>query len=79
MSFGIRDADWIDPPESPPYKGKCRDCGNFIECPCGCGWGECDGDRGERFDGSDNSCEDGWYADGYGPEEPDYDPHDFLD
>ena len=35
MSFGLRDQDWVDPPEEPPVI--CRDCRNWTECPCGCG------------------------------------------
>ena len=39
MSFGLRDQDWVDPPEEPPII--CRDCGRWTECPCVCGYGWC--------------------------------------
>lgn len=39
MSFGLRDQDWVDPPEEQPVI--CRDCRNWTECPCGCGYGWC--------------------------------------
>lgn len=37
MSFGVRDGDWIDPPEPP----ECGGCDKWEECPCGCGNGWC--------------------------------------
>ncbi len=45
MSFGLRDKDWVDPPEQPPRFCGER-CDRFSPCPCGCGWGMCD-DSGE--------------------------------
>lgn len=35
MSFGVRDQDWIDPPEPPTFRATCRDCNHCHECPCG--------------------------------------------
>lgn len=40
MSFGLRDSDWVDPPEIPPRR--CSQCDEYTPCPCGCGWGICD-------------------------------------
>ena len=72
MSFGLRDADWVDPPDPEEYDGTCTQCIDFTECPCGCGWGYCDSDTGEIYQGEDCSCPDGRYRDGCRPE-PDYD------
>lgn len=38
-----------------PAPRRCRDCGEWAECPCGCGWGMCrvDGDYTEGGDGCD--------------------------
>ena len=35
MSFGMRDQDWVDPPEPPTFRAHCGDCNHFHECPCG--------------------------------------------
>lgn len=35
MSFGMRDRDWIDPPEPETFRAYCEDCNHFHECPCG--------------------------------------------
>lgn len=35
MSFGLRDQDWVDPPEPETFKAHCRDCTNCRMCPCG--------------------------------------------
>lgn len=35
MSFGMRDQDWVDPPEPPTFRANCGDCNHFHECPCG--------------------------------------------
>lgn len=50
MSFGLRDADWVDPPEEPTFRAHCRDCTHFDGCPCGCGYGWCS-EIGEHVDG----------------------------
>lgn len=34
MSFGLRDADWVDPPEEPTFRARCRDCTHCHVCPC---------------------------------------------
>lgn len=52
MSFGLRDKDWVDPPEREDYKGACTDCEHFTECGCGCGWGYCHYEPTELYDGS---------------------------
>lgn len=59
MSFGLRDEDWVDPPEEPVYEGACRDCARFTECPCGCGWGFCADEPGGLIGGDEAGCEDG--------------------
>ena len=49
MSFGLRDRDWVDPPDPETFDAHCRDCTHFHECPCGeHGW--CDA-AGEFVDG----------------------------
>ena len=58
MSFGLRDADWVNPEERPCYSGTCSECREFEPCPCGCDWGLCPKYEGEFIDGTD-SCEDG--------------------
>jgi hypothetical protein len=35
MSFGLRDRDWVDPPEPETFRAHCGDCTHFHECPCG--------------------------------------------
>lgn len=52
MSFGLRDQDWIDPPEEPIFRAHCSDCTHFDACPCGCGYGWCS-EIGEHVDGSE--------------------------
>lgn len=59
MSFGLRDSDWVNPPDPPAYDGTCECCARFTACPCGCGWGFCDDDPGELFYGSEGGCEEG--------------------
>lgn len=59
MSFGYYDKDWVDPTDPWVYVGPCRCCRRFNECACGCGWGYCDDDPGEFYDGDDaaDECE----------------------
>ena len=67
VSFGYRDKDWIDPPES---EHECGSCSRFNICPSsGCSWGwcteqdswvECDDDSCDRWDPDEL---DGWERD----------------
>lgn len=41
MSFGLRDKDWIDPPDNEASRMICNECSHWCECPCGCGCGWC--------------------------------------
>lgn len=34
MSFGLRDQDWIEPPEPETFRAAHRDCANCTPCPC---------------------------------------------
>lgn len=65
MGYGYRDSDWIDPPEIPPYAGRCGQCEEYTPCPGGCGWGTCNNDGHEFVCGEERGCEDGAYAPGY--------------
>ena len=53
MSFGLRDEDWVDP--DPPRIVKCRDCEEWVVCPCGCGIGWCNADG--EFTDEEHECE----------------------
>lgn len=50
---------WLEPPEDEWYEGACEGCKRFVTCPCGCGWGYCEQDPGELYDGAEGTCEDG--------------------
>ena len=52
MSFGLRDEDWVDPPEQEPIK--CHDCDEWFECDCGCFYGWCK--SGKCFTHGDDEC-----------------------
>lgn len=52
MSFGYYDRQWVDPDDEVYYEGPCNLCRRFTECPCGCGYGFCDDDVYELFDGT---------------------------
>lgn len=34
MSFGLRDIDWVDPPEEQSCEVRCCWCCYYHECPC---------------------------------------------
>lgn len=53
MSFGLRDEDWIEP--DPVQAVKCRECDDWDECPCGCGYGWCFANK--EFTHEDEECE----------------------
>lgn len=57
MSFGYHDSDWVNPPDE--VVGKCEDCSEFIECPCGCGVGYCR--RHNEFFNAKEECTDEWF------------------
>lgn len=52
MSFGVRDEDWVEPDPEPIIK--CRECPEWSECPCGCGYGIC-GQSGD-YTREDDEC-----------------------
>ena len=68
MGFGYRDGDWVEPPEEPPYSGRCGQCGEWTPCPAECGWGTCNANGHEFFAADEKGCEDGFYADGCFPD-----------
>ena len=53
VSFGLRDEDWVDP--DPSRIVKCRDCEEWVVCPCGCGMGWCNADG--EFTDEEHECE----------------------
>lgn len=57
MSFGIKDADWIEDPRRFEELTLCIDC-KWLgdECPCGCGYGIC-GRDGQWVDMTTDTCE----------------------
>lgn len=71
MSFGLRDIDWVDPPEEQSCEARCSCCYYYNACPCGKhGWCE----MREEFV-SDEAAVDCSYFDGdipYDSEREDY-------